>query len=365
MKRVVAAIVLSLISASAFAAITSVSPAIGTVSGGDTITITVDAPLHACIICSPPISIVNVTFGSVPARAAYAVNTTTIQAVTPEHAPGAVDIAVTSGDFTYGTAPFIYAGWGGPISPANYEKVLVPLALPAGRAIPGAFGSQWTTELWVSNRSAYTVDLFNDVSCTVYCPTFFAPDPPYPQLAPGSVTKVEPLDAGGGVAFIYYLQKTYANDVSFSLHVADASRSRENAGTELGVARERDFRASAFDILNVPIDDLSRATLRVYDIDANDATFADVSLYSMTTGALLGATTLSLQLPVHRAASTNALIVPPFATYAQLGDLRAAFPSLPAGRVRINIQMRHTSRAWAFASVTNNTTQLITTFRPE
>jgi hypothetical protein len=365
MKRIFLALAIAFLSLNvSAAAITSISPPVGTVSGGDTIVITFDTPLHSCQICSPPVALAAVTFGGVPARLISGFGNT-IFAVTPPHAAGTVAIAVSSADVPYGTAQFTFAGWGGPISQSNYERILVPLALPAGRIVSGAFGSQWTTEMWVSNRSEFAVELFNDVSCTVVCPQFLVADPPYPQLAAKSVTKVEPLDAGGGVAFVYYLQKTYANDVSFSLHVADVSRSKENAGTELGVVREHDFRGPEFDILNVPIDDLSRAALRVYDPDSHDGISADVSVYSMTTGALLGSTTVTMQLPVARAATTNALVVPPFATFAQLADLRAAFPSLTAGRVRINIQLRGTAHGWAFVSVTNNATQLITTYRPE
>jgi hypothetical protein len=365
MKPILVALALAVVSLNvSAAAITSISPTLGTVSGGDAVIITVDTPLHSCQICSPPASLAEVTFGGVRARLISALDTT-IYAVTPPHAAGIVDVVVTSEDVPYGTAQFRYAGWGGPIYSLNYERILVPLALPAGRIVPGAFGSQWTTEMWVSNRSSYPVELFNDVTCTVICPQFFAPDPPYPQIEANSVTKVEPLDAGGGLAFIYYLQKTYANDVSFSLHAADVSRSKENAGTELGVVRERDFRGPEFDILNVPIDDLSRAALRIYDPDSHEGKFADVSIYSMTTGALLGSTTVTMQLPVPRAATTNAAIVPPFAAFGQLADLRAAFPSITTGRVRINVHVRSTSHAWAFVSVTNNATQLITTYRPE
>jgi hypothetical protein len=341
------------------AIVTSITPALGTVSGGDTIAIVVSEPLHSCPVCSPPFFYAEVTFGGVAARSVVAWDKT-IFAVTPPHMAGTFDVVVTSQGTLYGSAKFTYAGQGSPVTASNYERVLVPLALPSLRAIPGAFGSQWSTEIWVSNQSEYPVEFFNDVTCTVVCQLFFAADPPYPQLAAKSVTKLEPLDAAGGAAFLYYVQKTYANDVQFSLHAADTSRSKENAGTEIGVVREGNFRGAAFNILNVPLDAQSRATLRLYDPDATDFAIADVDIYAMNGGALLSSSSIPLPLPVKRAQSPIALVIPPFAGFGQM-----TLPSTPAGRVRINVHMRNTTRGWGFVSVTNNATQLITTFRPE
>jgi hypothetical protein len=354
-------VVLSLVAFTAFAD-PSIVPALGTVSGGDTILITVDRPLHSCPICSPPVSFAEVTFGGVAARNVFALNQTII-VVTPPHAAGLVDVAITSEGEAYGHASFRYAGRGSPITRSNYEQILVPLALLGGRVISGAFGSQWATELWVSNQSNYAVELFNDVVCAVECPQFFAPDPQYPQIQSKSVTRIEPLDTGGS-AFLYYVQKTYANDVSFTLHAADVSRSHENAGTEIGVVRERDFRPSSFDILNVPIDSLSRATLRVYDTDATTYAYADVTLYAMEGGAKLGTAPIELPLAVKKSASPFANVIPPFAGFNQIGDLRSLF-HLGTARVRVNIQLHSTAHGWGFVSVTNNATQLITTYRPE
>lgn len=371
MKRLLISLAFTLVAGSAFAAsITSIAPTLGTVSGGDTVIITVDTPLQQCIICSPPAYFADVTFGGVPARAVYAWDKT-ITAVTPAHAAGLVDVVVTSHDsinnteVSYGTAKFLYKGWGSAISIGNYERILVPLALPAGKVIPGAFGSQWTTEFWVRNGTDYPVELFNDVTCTVVCPQFFAADPPYPQIASKTTTKIDPLDAGGGAGILYYVQKTYANDVHFSLHAADISRSKENAGTEIGIVRERDFKGMKFDILNVPVDSGSRASLRLYDPYATGFAYADVEIYSMDSGTLLGTTTVQLPPSVAKPATAQANVVPAFAGYGQISDIRAAFPNVQSGRVRVHVNMNYTPVGWGFVSVTNNSTQLITTFRPE
>jgi hypothetical protein len=65
-------------------------------------------------------------------------------------------------------------------------------------------------------------------------------------------------------------------------------------------------------------------------------------------------------LAVKKSASPFANVIPPFAGYGVM-----QLPSSPAGRVRVNVQLQSTSRGWGFVSVTNNATQLITTYRPE
>ena len=240
MKRSLALAAVSLLTLSAFAtppavpSVTSIAPGGGTVTGGDTVTIRVSDTLLQCAICSPPLYEAEVTFDGIPARSITA-TTDTIYAVTPPHAAGAVTVVVTSEGHSYGTASFAYYGFGGPILRSNYERVLVPLSLP-GDGVPGAFGSLWTSELWVSNPTPYPVELFNDISCTIVCL-----DPPpgggYPQLPANTFFKLSSLNLLGDYGFLYYAQKTYANDLSFALHVADVSRGADNAGTEIGVVR--------------------------------------------------------------------------------------------------------------------------------
>jgi hypothetical protein len=374
MKRILLSFVLSLAAAAASAqtfptAIESITPALGSVSGGDVVTIVVNGTLPSSLT-SPPVYFAEVTFDGVPARSVSAwLNT--IYAVTPAHTHRTVDVAVSSQGQPIGTTKFTYAGWAGPIDMRNYERILVPLALAT--KVPGAFGSQWAGEFWASNHSQYPVEFFNDISCTLTCPQFLAPEPPYPQLAPDSVTRVDvPGGGAAGVhAFLFYLQKGGTQDVDFSLHVGDVSRSADNAGTEIGVVRESAFRGTTFDILNIPIDTLSRAALRVYDPDASDNAAAAIEIYSMATNTLIASTTLPLVPPVRKPATPIGSQAPAFAGFAQIADIRNAFAftqgsSFPDGNVRIRVRMQNgPTRGWAFVAVTNNTTQLITTYKPE
>jgi hypothetical protein len=361
-------LVLATVPLAATPVIKSISPGLGTVTGGDTVTIVVDTPLYSCPICSPPAYEADVTFGGVPARSVVAWNDT-ITAVTPAHASGTVTVAVSSHGTPYGTTTFSYYSYGsGIIDRRNYEKVLLPLALPEGKSIPGAFGSLWSSDLWVSNPTAYPVELFSDISCTFVCAAPVPGDHGYPQMQAGSLIRLGPLDTGGNYGLVYYVQKTYANDVSFSLHVRDTSRTSENAGTEIGVVRERMFRGSSFDILNVPIDANSRATLRVYDVNALDNISADVAFYSMDFNTLIASTNIPLTVSVKKD-TTLAANFPPLAGFGQIGDIRNYFAFIQAGfpgHVRVHVELKNgANQGWGFVTVTNNATQLITTYRPE
>jgi len=370
MKKWAIAFALTLLATTASAAsVVSIFPNIGTVNGGDFVTITVDTPLHACNVCSPPTWFAEVTFAGIPSPEVQTLSATTLRARTPAHAFGTVDVVVTSQSEPYGTTKFRYAGWGGPIDLSNYEKVLVPLALPSGKTIPGAFGSQWATELWVSNGASAPVEFFQDITCTLTCPLFLVPEPGYPQLAAKKTVKYDVPDAGGNVAYLYYLQRSYANDVHFSLHAADLSRSAQNAGTEVGIVRQRNFTGQSFDILNVPIDATSRATLRAYDTLEINGASVSVTIHTMDTDTLIAGTELHFNPPVPKPATTLANTVPAFAGYATLPDIRNAFAftegQFPSGKYRLHFELHGTSEGWALVSVTNNTTQLITTYRPE
>lgn len=366
MKRLLLVIcVLALAASASAASIVSISPALGTVNGGDTVTIVVDESLYTCPVCSPLTYEAEVNFDGIPARSVFAWQNT-VTAVAPTHGPGTVQVAVSSGGHSYGTTTFTYHGYGsGAIESRNYEKVLLPIALPSSQTLPGSFGSQWKGELWAHNPTPYPVEFFSDVFCTSVCPTLLPGENPYPALPAASLTHLEPFGVAN-YGLVYYLQKTYANDVSFSLHVADVSRNSENAGTEIGVVRERAFRGASFDILNVPIDSLSRAALRIYDPNAYPNQAADVAIYSMTSGTLLASMNVPL---VPAAAPKNDLArrFPPYAGFAQLTDLRSSFgAALPTGRVRVHVSFNTgVNQSWGFVSVTNNATQLITTYRPE
>ena len=372
MNRFLAAVVSCLLAVSVLAGpqtvptITSISPHLGTVTGGDTVTINLSDTLLSCPNCSPLQYEAVVTFDGTPARSLTFPSGTTIYAVTPAHASGTATIAVTSQGHPYGTATFSYAALGGAIERTNYERVLVPLSLPDG-GVPGSFGSQWSSEFWAGNPTPYPVEFFSDISCTLACIDPAHQDQGWPQLDANSVIKLAPLNViASDYGFLFYVQKTYTKDVTFSLHVADLSRASSNAFTEIGVVRESAFHGSSFDILNVPLDGFSRATLRVYDVNANDNVSVDATLYSMIDGSKLTGP-IKIQITVPRKHNTpRAIAFPPFAGFGQLGDIRARLGGSPPSPIRIHVESHDgANQLWGFVAGTNNTTQLITTYQPE
>lgn len=79
--------------------------------------------------------------------------------------------------------------------------------------------------------------------------------------------------------------------------------------------------------------------MRVYDPDVRENDFAGIAVYSMSDDKLIALTTIPLAPPRPRPANPQARIVPPFAGYGQVADLRNAFvlpqgTTFPTGRVR-------------------------------
>src|SRR6185369_8100045 len=129
--------------------------------------------------------------------------------------------------------------------------------------------------------------------------------------------------------------------------------------TDIPLVRDVDFRSTPIVLLNVPIDSLSRTGLRVYDTDAKSETTANVRIFPMAADTPAATTTMTL---TPRSTAQRGFLL--LASYAFIPDLRAAFPQLPDGRYRIEVTpVKFTG--WAFASSTNNDTQLVTTVYPQ
>jgi hypothetical protein len=133
-------------------------------------------------------------------------------------------------------------------------------------------------------------------------------------------------------------------------------------GAEVPVVRESEFRSGAFSLLNIPVDNRFRQTLRIDNVDSVDE-FVRLLVYSMSTSALIAEKSISLHsaTPCQRF-QPCASDEPAVATI----DLLTTFPEVAGqDRVRIDIVADSASRLWAFAPVTNNHTQHVTTITPQ
>ena len=270
-----------------------------------------------------------VYFGSVPAVSTTRVDDDTIVAVTPPHLPGNVPVMLFEYDLFIDTQQtFTFTG---DAPSAAFERLLLPIFVPP---VPGAFGSEFRTELSGVNLGDYWMPLHGLVQECRCVPLYNFGDTL--RLYRG-----DPLEAIG-VAYegtpgrFIYIAADQAKDFSANLRVYDTSRSAENFGTEIPIVRASEFRTTPFALLGVPRDARFRSTLRLYADRPTTVTvrFGDTaSLVTLHGGATL-----------HDPA------------YAQLGDV-------PGGRVVIEPDPNGPA-VWGFISVTNNETQHITTITP-
>ncbi|HXH37000.1 MAG TPA: hypothetical protein VNN08_00085 [Thermoanaerobaculia bacterium] len=164
----------------------------------------------------------------------------------PPHPQGAVDVAVTSSQGTVtAKAGLIYYD---PASadPAVFEPILFPLSFQGA----GAFGSQWTTEsfITVANGSpAFFRDLLPCAGCLS-------------TLIAGSAKLDTDANPWGHV--LYALRGT-AGSLDFASRIRDTTRQAQTAGTEVPVVRGSDFRAQ-LRCQNVPVDSRYRVMLRLW-----------------------------------------------------------------------------------------------------
>lgn len=291
-----------------------------------------------------------VTFDDLPATVFSTVGTRLV-VLPPPHAAGPVTVKVTIPGVATLTAfgGFRYVDLDGAVDRAAFEAILIPLIF-AGK---GAFGSEWTTDLWVYNGNAFDVTqlgpFITRVCIVAPCPSPLEalstvkyngalPAPPFPH----------------GV--IMYVPRDSAAGLHFGLRVRDLTRQAEALGTEIPVVRERDLRAGAFSLLDIPTDARYRVKLRIYSLETALAPI-EVRFHRMTSPFTQAGVTLIDPRPDK--------LTPP--AYAEL-DLEQIFPKLAAqGPFRVEIRPLAPSAKpsfWAFISITNNQTQHVTVVTP-
>ncbi|HYK01845.1 MAG TPA: IPT/TIG domain-containing protein [Thermoanaerobaculia bacterium] len=335
--------------------IASLEPGSGPESGGTEVTITGNdlLPHIVCIIPCPA----TVTFGDVTVEVKSETETRLV-VVTPPHAPGTVDVRVN----VSGEEPVRMPGAFAYVSDAEagYEQVLLPIYLDG--VVPGANGTQWRTDLWIRNNSPQNIAL-----APWTCPEGEACLPVFPltyTLLPGLSIHNIPADPtpGGNPGRLLYVSRELTSDVSFGLRFADISRASSNGGTDMPVIREGEFLTERSQLFNVPLDGDFRVLLRVYDAAQTRALFR-VAVYAQTTDDEQPLHTAVLQAAT--AETGDFRTEPAYAQFDVTELLHLDHQAWPEA-VRIEITpLTPGSRYWAFASVTNNETQLVTLMTPQ
>jgi hypothetical protein len=337
--------------------VTSLEPSFGPTTGGTEVTIT-GSDLLPHIVCALPCP-TTVTFGDVTVEVSEE-SATRLKVITPPHAAGTVDVRVNvsgeepvrvPGAFTYQVA-----------SEAEYEQVLLPVYLDG--IVDGAGGSRWAVDFWMRNGGPNPVR-FAPFPCPPgqACPAVVPLTAP---LVPGHTYRGLPPNFGEGStnpSRLFYLSRDGVGRVAMSLRFADLSQGTLNGGTDLPVIREREVLTHPAQLFNVPLNSNFRVLLRVYDVAQTASSFR-VSVYPQAVG---------LTPPALHTFDVTA-------TTPQLGPLRteAAYGQFDVSSllaldhvqwpetVRLEVTpLTPGSRFWAFASVTNNTTNLVTLVTPQ
>lgn len=237
------------------------------------------------------------------------------------------------------------------------ERILIPVNAPA---VPGAYGSVWSTSVTLTNHSDAPLQVYGYGTCHIH-PCFPNPIPPDATLSPRSVGP------------FLEVERSRAHDLTVQLRVQDISRQALTWGTSIPVVRERDlFTTQTLNLTDVVQNERFRSLLRIYDFDpSGDGTPTDrevlVRIYGLVAGTSGGDNAVPDRLLTERretlrSSPPGAFIGPPTAQLPLW-----ALPELNGfERVRLEITaLTPGLRFWAFVSITNNESQHVTTVTPQ
>jgi hypothetical protein len=264
----------------------------------------------------------------------------------PAHSPGLVDVVIEKSQpavtWTYPAALLYFDEF----DPSAFERILFPVLFDA----PGAGGSLWRSEAAISNPNPYFVENFNTLE-PIVCITY----PCGERLAPGAYVRLNGGAWPHGVGLL--VPRVEADELDFSLRVRDVSREAQGFGTEVPVVREKDLILDEpISLLEVPLDPRYRVKVRIYAWDPQESIdLPAIQVVNPETNAVKATHHVTLRScgDQHTCATTPA--------YAEL-DLA---PGAAGERVTLYVRMPAGAPAWAFATVTNNTTQQVTVVTPQ
>jgi len=217
-------------------------------------------------------------------------------------------------------------------------RLLVPVLVSN---LPGAMGSVWQTDMWITNVSSqpivYGINPCNQACCCAEINT----------IGPQSTKRYAENRPQGR----YF---GAADSIQLEVRLRDLARNASSAGVNLPVVREDEFRADELSLIAVPRDPRFRVLVRFYMLDkALPLSVEQID----ASGKVLQSDQVQLNPP----AGELAYLAP---SYGQLsldpGTQEAAEP------VRIRVKAIYPSTYfWVFASVTNNDTSEVTLILPQ
>jgi hypothetical protein len=231
----------------------------------------------------------------------------------------------------------------------TFKRFLLPVYTDT---IPGGFGSEWKSFLMVYNGSSLEAQYYPQV-----CPF----DPCIPMPIPPGETNAPfiPYASSATPGRLFYVSNDVAAKVWLELRTQDLSRQSQTWGTEIPVIPDERLLSGTSELLNIPLDDRFRQTLRVYDPDAAGTTAVTVRIFPGVGGPKIAEVTLPLAADQTPGSASPG--------YAAIGWLAQRFPEAVAQQtIRIEIEPATPGlRYWAFVSVANNETQHVTIIQPQ
>jgi len=259
---------------------------------------------------------------------------------TPPHAAGSVDVVVN----VAGKGKITISGGFRYVEPADGD--LVRLLIPIASSGPGAFGSQWRSDVTMHNASEEIVYPQGPT-----CNPFILAPCLQVRIGPHQTIHLTLYPASGTPGAFVRIPRRLANAIDVQSRVQDVSRQAETWGTAIPVVHETDFRP-VVRLHAVPADARFRDTLRIYGYLRGGS--AKVRIIDEANNAVIASTELTLPEPQDRTS------YPPF---AQIGSLRDTFPQIAAFE-NVGVEVE-SELVWAFIGVTNNETQHVTIIAPE
>ncbi len=241
----------------------------------------------------------------------------------------------------------------------TYDRVLIPVAV---HQAPGAFNSSWTSEFWAHNPNAFAVDLRLPPLCVPIC---ILP----PLQAHDTLELTTLFEPAGDPGLVLYVQQP-SDNVWFFSRVYDESRQSQTFGTEVPVVREQQFYQRPFYLLGIPTASQFRVFLRIYDLDAGTDDVVTVRAFdAFSERPSFGSIDFTLSAPT----AAPKLVGTTKPSYAAVQDIVHVFPGMLDSTGKpvtsaFNLEITPKTpglKIWAFASITHNDTQHVTTITPQ
>jgi hypothetical protein len=330
--------------------VTSISPAEGAVAGGTVVEIRGTGFQQDML--APVLPGTEVFFGYTRAADVGFIDETLLRVVTPPHFPGSTTVRVFNDGGPSVTVPNGFTFVGDVLS--GFDAFLFPIFAPRSN---GAFGSifETTALLWNRHTTFSQVPVYG---VTDLCLPVVSNRPL--ELLSVNRNEETPLstECSTWPARLIYTPKTTSRMLAASLRVSDITSQAESHGVEIPVVRLDQFTRDRVALIGVPSDPRFRKMLRIYAVGTN-LEYVDVRIDNVNHRVNL----TPARSPFEPAFATFSA----FPTEADLHGDQTKFhvtvdtPRGPNGASPI----ANAPLIWAFISITNNDTQMITTVTPQ